>query len=484
MSVRKRLFLSNIVMILMPIFLLIIYFVLLNSLFGSQLHSFTSHFHSGGENQPDTLESQLMTKLNKTASMNPKELMDKSYLDGVSNPLKRNNAELIVRKSDQLIYDSAPIEDVSTRNLPSFGNEGYNSMVWLGNHQYSIWQHDFFFQDGSKGTVFLLEKSEPFFQFARRFFPLIFFGVVFIVMLTNVLLSYFVARSILKPVKKLSRAADQISKGELDFHLASTNQDELGKLVNAFDDMRAKLREAQQLREQFELNRKELIANISHDLKTPITSIRGYVEGIKDGVANTEDKFNHYLETIQAKATYMDRLIDELFLYSKLDLKSEPFHFESIPFVPFMTDYMDEMRLELVEEQVQLELTVQEPFQVEVLIDRDKLIRVMNNIIFNSLKYRDKEKCIIQVSVKSEKENVLVSFCDNGPGVSEEERSKIFHRFYRSDLSRNSKTGGSGLGLAIASQIIKTHGGRIWAENFPGQGLCLLFTIPKQKSDR
>lgn len=484
MSIRKRLFFSNIVMILMPIVLFIIYFVLLNFLFGDQIRTFTSNYHHGWQNQQNSQESQLMTELNKAASMDQNELMDKSYLESLTYRLKNKNAGILVRKNNQIIYASTNIKDIANGNLPSFGNEGYNQMALLGNHQYSIWQHDFFFQDGSKGTLFLLEKGGQFIQFARRFFPLIFLGLVLIVMLTNVFLSYLVSRSILKPVNLLSGAAEKISNGELDFHLESRNQDELGKLVNVFDDMRAKLKEANQLREQFELNRKELIANISHDLKTPITSIRGYVEGIQDGVANTKDKFNHYLETIHTKAKYMNRLIDELFLYSKLDLKSEPFHFESVSFVPFMIDYIDEIRLELVEEQVLIELSVQEPVQAKVAIDRDKMIRVINNIIFNSLKYRNKEKCVIQVLVKSEEENVMVSFCDNGPGVPEDELSKIFQRFYRSDLSRNSQTGGSGLGLAIAAQIIKTHGGRIWAESSTGQGLCLSFTIPTQSGDR
>jgi len=317
----------------------------------------------------------------------------------------------------------------------------------------------------------------PFIQFARKFFPLIFIGFVLILVLTNTLLCYFMSRRILKPIHLMSAAAAKISAGNLDFRLEPIRKDELGKLIESFDEMREKLKKSAELREQYENNRRELITNISHDLKTPITSIRGYVEGIQDGVANTEEKLQRYLDTIHAKATHMDRLINELFLFSKLDVKSVPFHFEEVELKAFLEDFLEEIRLDLVDKhtQISMELNSHSP----VLIDRDKIIRVMNNIIFNSVKYKDKDLCLIYI-ILQEQENLLkVTISDNGPGVPAEEAASIFNRFYRGDPSRSSETGGSGLGLAIAAQIIKAHGGNIWAENVPEGGLRIHFTLPK-----
>lgn len=162
------------------------------------------------------------------------------------------------------------------------------------------------------------------------------------------------SKGILKPVNQLSDAAANIRKGDLDFTIESSSKDELGDLVKSFDDMRSQLKESMELREKYENNRKELITNISHDLKTSITSIMGYVEGIQDGVANTEEKQKRYLETIHARTGYMDRLIKELTLYSKLDVKSLPFHFDAVDIKAFMEDYLEETMIELADKDVQV----------------------------------------------------------------------------------------------------------------------------------
>jgi histidine kinase len=253
----------------------------------------------------------------------------------------------------------------------------------------------------------------------------------------------------------------------------------MGRLIETFDEMRSKLKTSMELRERYENNRRELLASISHDLKTPITSIRGHVEGIKDGVANTEAKLDRYLDTILAKANHMDRLIEELFLYSKLDVKSLPFDFEKVEFRAFLEDYLEELRLELEEDRVQIDLETVAEAKLFAEIDRDKMIRVFNNIIYNSVKYNDKSVCRIGVFLTDRGNRLEVKIRDNGPSVPADELPRIFSHFYRTDPSRNPETGGSGLGLAIAKQIIDAHGGSIWAEGAAGEGLCVSFTLNK-----
>ncbi len=145
------------------------------------------------------------------------------------------------------------------------------------------------------------------------FFPLLFFSLLVILVVTNSVLTYLVSRSIIRPLNRLKKAAEEIKEGNLDFSVESASRDEIGQLSNAFEEMRHQLKVSIERQLRFEENRKELISNISHDLKTPITAIKGYVEGIQDGVADTPDKMDKYVRTIYAKADSMDHMIDELF---------------------------------------------------------------------------------------------------------------------------------------------------------------------------
>lgn len=304
-------------------------------------------------------------------------------------------------------------------------------------------------------------------------------GLLGIVTITNGILTYIVSKSILIPVKQLMRAAHEISEGNLDFKVQRTGKDELGQLAATFDAMRLKLKEANELQNQYEDHQKELIASISHDLKTPITSIKGYIKGIQDGIANTPEKMDRYMDTIFTKANDMDRLINELFLFSKLDLHSLSFDFETIDLNAYFSDFIEELSFELEQEGGTITYDAPSNGTYMARADRDQLKRVIDNIIQNSLKYMDKEQKSISVRLKEETDDVLVQIKDNGSGIPKEDVPFIFDRFYRSDRSRNSATGGSGLGLAIAKRIIEEHGGRIWAESEVGAGTCISFTLKK-----
>lgn len=157
----------------------------------------------------------------------------------------------------------------------------------------------------------------------ENFMKIRFIAMGCILILTNGLLTYYVSKSIIKPISTLSTATKRISEGDLEYSVQSNKKDELGELTNTFEAMRLKLKGAEETQRRYEANRQELIARISHDLKTPLTSIKGYINGIQDGVANTPDKMKRYMDTIYRTANDMDGLIDELFLYSKLDLQRE-----------------------------------------------------------------------------------------------------------------------------------------------------------------
>ncbi|MDN4524128.1 sensor histidine kinase [Fictibacillus fluitans] len=314
---------------------------------------------------------------------------------------------------------------------------------------------------------------------SQLFMTMRFVGLLVILTLTNGLLTYAVARSILIPVRKLSRAAEEISNGNLDYKIEPMKKDELGQLSETFESMRIQLKTANDARDQYEKNRKELIASVSHDLKTPLTSIKGYVKGILDGVAHTPEKQNHYLQTVYQKAAEMDQLIDELFFYSKLDAGQTVFQYEPIDLRAFFEDVLDEVN-EVEHVHAWLQTKPEETYMVKA--DRSNLGRVVHNLIQNSLKYTDTQRKEIQVSLMEESDHILVGIADNGSGIGKQELQHIFDSFYRAEKSRNSSTGGSGLGLSIAKKIIERHGGEIWVASEEGKGTSIFFTLKKEDS--
>ena len=220
--------------------------------------------------------------------------------------------------------------------------------------------------------------------------------------------------------------------------------------------MRIRLKENAEEKLQYDKESKELISNISHDLKTPITAIKGYVEGILDGVASSPEKLDRYIRTIYNKANDMDRLIDELTFYSKIDTNKIPYTFAKINVSQYFKDCLEEVGLDMEARGIELGYFNYADEDVMVIADAEQMKRVINNIISNSVKYLDKRK-----------------------GIAAKDLPNIFDRFYRTDSSRNSSQGGSGIGLSIVRKIIEDHGGRIWATSKEGIGTEIHFVLRK-----
>lgn len=230
---------------------------------------------------------------------------------------------------------------------------------------------------------------------------------------------------------------------------------------------------------------KELVSNISHDLKTPITSIKGYVEGIMDGVADTPEKMDKYIKTIYNKANDMDRLINELTTYSGIDSNKIPYHFHILNVSDYFTDCVEEVGLDLESKNIHLDFTNLVPANTCVVADPEQLKKVINNIISNSVKYMGHSNGVIDIRLLDEGESVKIEIEDDGKGIASKDIGSIFERFYRTDSSRNSLQGGSGIGLSIVKKIIEDHGGYVWATSKEGEGTCMHFVLRKytEKTD-
>ena len=309
---------------------------------------------------------------------------------------------------------------------------------------------------------------------------------IVITILLGTVLTIWMYKSVISPIKKLNNAIRKVAMGNLDFSVKSTATDEFGQLFNSFEKMREHLKTSIERQIASEEENKELISNISHDLKTPLTAIKGYCEGIIDGVADTEEKKAKYVQTIYNKASDMDKLIGELVLISKLESNSVPYNFSKLDVNAYFSECIEEIRTELDSKNIKLAYINGLPEKVNVMADKEQLKRVINNIISNAVKYMDKEDQRIFIRIdedEDDKKSIRVSIKDNGRGVKEEELDQLFKRFFRADSSRNSEQGGSGIGLAVVKKIIEDHGGRVWATGAEGQGLTMNFTLKKMTKD-
>ena len=300
-----------------------------------------------------------------------------------------------------------------------------------------------------------------------------------IIIIISFALIIAVSNSIMSPLNKLKEASRKISEGNLDFAIEYTGSDEITDVIRQFDHMRIKLLESNETQRIYEEDRKELIAGISHDLRTPLTSIKGYASGLIDGIADTPEKQKKYYTTIYNTAVEMDKLVDDLFLFSKLDLDKIPFVFEHVEIGNYISQCCEELKFSMDKKKICLSFANLCKDSVYVMLDRDQFARVLINIAENSAKYKKNEIGSLYVAVTEQDNEVVIAMKDDGIGVDSAIVGKIFDSFYRDDPARTNPVKGSGLGLSIAKQIVTSHGGRIWAESNIGDGLTVFISLPK-----
>ena len=302
--------------------------------------------------------------------------------------------------------------------------------------------------------------------------------ITLIIFLTAIVTVAWLYRSLIKPLNVLRMATANMKRGNLDFTISGNPDDELGQLCEEFEEMRIRLKEQIDARLKYEQDTIELISNISHDLKTPLTAIKGYAEGIMDGVADTDEKRGKYVRTIYTKAMDMSILVDELSLYSKIDSNIIPYNFDKVDINAYFRDCVEEQSLDMEVKGIKMDFVSMVDPGTFVKADPEQLRRVVNNIIGNAVKYMNNPSGRIDIRLIPLKCCVKVEIEDNGPGIGEEDLKHIFERFFRADSSRGTRKGGSGLGLAIVKKIIEDHGGKVGARSKLGEGSCFFFTLP------
>ncbi|MCQ2081430.1 MAG: HAMP domain-containing histidine kinase [Lachnospiraceae bacterium] len=320
-------------------------------------------------------------------------------------------------------------------------------------------------------------------QLARTMFICMAVAIIVILVITSIALTLWIAKGVFNPINQLNIAMQNIAEGNLEYRLPESMDGEIGSLYRNYEDMRLRLKESADEKIYTENQNKELVSNISHDLKTPITSIKGYVEGIMDGVADTPEKMDKYIRTIYNKANDMDRLINELTVYSGIDTNRIPYHFHSLNVAAYFGDCVEEVGMDLESKGVKLDYSNLTPPDTRIIADPEQLKRVVNNIISNSIKYKSRQRGLeIDMRILDDADSIRIEIEDNGNGISAKDLPNIFERFYRTDSSRNSSQGGSGIGLSIVKKIIEDHGGYIWATSKENEGTCMHIVFRKYEA--
>ena len=406
--------------------------------------------------------------------------LEGGYQQTLSSGMNILNADAIVVRNGDLVYSTRKIDKLELEKYLTFSSSNLDDRTFeLDGKTYVFDRTDFTMKNGNRGVLLMfawVNETSGFYKYliilAVCFFVLSFVGM-------NSWVSYSLSKRVINPVIRLKNAASKISSGDLNCEIIEESDGEIRELCTTLEEMRIKLKESVYLQAKYDDNRRFLISSISHDLKTPVTSIKGYIEGILDGIARTPEKIQEYLETARSKAILVNSMIDDLLLYSKLDMNQIPFNLEKVELVSYFEYCIGDYKHEFEKANIQLEMQNDITKETFAVIDRERLKRVIQNILDNSIKYMSRPDGVVKVILRETRTSAIVEIRDNGKGIPEENLPYIFDRFYRVDTSRRSAEG-SGLGLAIAKQIVEGHEGKIWAVSNEGTGTSIIISLKKE----
>ncbi|MCR5207103.1 MAG: HAMP domain-containing histidine kinase [Eubacterium sp.] len=489
MKISTRITLTSILGIVIPV-------LILAGISGMFFHTVLSRFNystvtTNSYSMLNQIQwNQTMASISNELISSDSDEVKRSSVSGFVSPLEELGVKLYIEKNDKEFYATAKKADVlktangimeitDDKNVNYFGENG---MV-IVNHA----------SDGSSRYLVIAASNDytvkdisaryraedfPSMLFSRTGVMAVFIALVFV--LSIIVLSLITSKTISKPIRELADGANEIANGNLDYEIDYDSTNEIGVTVKSFNHMTAQLKSSLEKQSALEQSRKEMIAGVAHDLRTPLTSVKGYVEGLRDGIANTPEKQENYLKTIYSSTLTMERLLDDLLTISRLELGSITLSPAVTDLTGFLNDCADELSFELEKQNFDFEYNNNCSDGVLVNLDVDRFSRVITNIVSNSVKYAKKDvKGKIVLEAQEYSKSVIISISDNGIGLDSESLPKIFETFYRADKARSKTSEGSGIGLAVCKQIVELHGGNIWATGEEGKGLTVHISLNK-----
>lgn len=333
-------------------------------------------------------------------------------------------------------------------------------------------------------VVFLIPKEEVVkdtaYDKVRKVFLPMFIGILISICILLVRTIYCNCR-ILKPLKEISGSAKAIIAGNYDLEVLRTyekniGENEVGDLTFSFELMRDELKEKQLREEALKKSQQELISCISHDLKTPISTIKAYSEGLRDGIARTPKAQEDYVKIIIGKTDLLIGMINELLEYSNTQLKQLDINIQEVYFLEYFIPVMKELQIFVKQKDMNFSYEIKTAEMI-VNIDKKRITEVLYNLVENSMKYIGEKRGSIEIEAERQGAYVLIKVKDNGIGISPDDMPYVFDKFYRAEKSRSSSIPGSGLGLSICKYIVNEHGGEIYCESRHNKGCEIGFTL-------
>ncbi|MGI6108875.1 MAG: ATP-binding protein [Eubacteriaceae bacterium] len=481
MTVKKRLFISNMLMLLVPIVVtVLIALMCLGFIWYSVTNGTGLSFEDSGDFMQVSQEASAVIEKALQADTEETRL---SRLDAVSGFLDKSAMTLIIDENGAPWYGNGDEKDDDNTLIQAADALGGTSTV--SNGYRSLYSKSVVSGDNVYQIRLFSSAGDLSYHTLKIVLILVAcilgLTILLAVWLTNRFLTRFMVQKIEEPLDILGNAVTQIRDGNLSYRIDYQEEDEFKPVCEAFNDMASRLEESIEQTHKSEETRKELTAGISHDLRSPLTSIRAYTEGLIDGIADTPEKQQKYLRIIKNKTEEIDRMVSQLFLFSKLEMEAFPVHLEPLELDCEIEQFLKQSRTEY--EQKGLEISFH-GHPCTILADREQLRRIFTNIADNSLKYKTAENGHLDMIIEPEVNGqTTLIFSDDGPGVPEEALPRLFNAFYRTDPARRNPGSGSGLGLAILARIIESMNGTIKAENGKDGGLRIIISLPSGRDN-
>lgn len=471
MTIKRRLFISNILMVGLPILLTTILVVLITAIFisitGIDLQSFSRGdiFYSAVDEAESISKDWTSDAVDSKVRASIDEFNKKYQTEGIS---------IIVYQGNQYIYPQT-LEN-NDAILTALRNDDNITIVMNGNavHRFKV----------NSGILLVFCSSyQPYKAQSKDtgpgLYPFIGMGIALVLVFAiNLILTRRIINSIIKPLDTLTQGVKQIRDGNLTYRIEYKNNDEFSAICADFNEMAKKLYDMVNARQKDYQSRQELIAGISHDLRTPLTSIKAYIEGLEKGIAASPETRKRYFEIIKNKTSDLEYIINQLFLFTKLDIGDFPFHMEVVELDEELLTFFNEHEHEYRDKGLNISLR-SETAKMLVEIDIIQFRNVIHNVLTNSVKYKASDHVDAEIFCKKTEQSITIIISDNGPGVPEDKLENLFETFYRGDASRKDSNKGSGIGLAITKKIIERFNGEVHGENVKTGGLAIIITLPE-----
>ena len=333
--------------------------------------------------------------------------------------------------------------------------------------------------DPSRADSSISDSIVPIYMVSTSALLFLIAAIVLSVVALSSMLSIWLKHSVIKPLETLKQSSEHIANGDYEHREYYFANDEFSDVYAAFETMRCQLKENEEERSRFENARQELLNGLSHDLRSPLTSVKGYAEGIRDGIADTEERRRKYCDAIITRAEDIERMTIQLSQLVRLSRSGESYHFTSTSIDEFLRELIQEKALYSEENHIMIHYK-NNAEDMTAEMDTAEMRRVFTNLLENVVRHRVTNSSNVCITVSKVQNKAEICFLDDGPGVRSDQLDYLFESFYRADESRTRPENGSGLGLAVVKNIIVGHGGTVTAYLDDGLGIRMILPIEEE----